>query len=145
MEARQGEVATPRWQHLGGDTKPSRRVRNNGERESLRGERCQAGDVERSYQRGKRFEGSSAFGKRDTTFGKWSGKQGEPHGRKQGATNLLGIAWSKPSKSGRTTRTEHVGGVASSGQRQIFGCAGSGREMQRRRRGPSMNLMRGVQ
>mgnify|MGYP003572137338 CR=1 FL=1 len=53
-----------------------------------------------------------------------SRKRGEPHGRMQGATNLQGVERSKPSKSGRTARTEHARSVAASSRRTGFGPSG---------------------
>lgn len=44
-------------------------------------------------------------------------KPGEPHDRHQGATNLEAAKWSKPSKSGRTTRAERVRDVAAPDRR----------------------------
>ena len=45
-------------------------------------------------------------------------RRGEPHGRLQGATDLQGMARSKPSKPGGTARTERVRDLASPGRRQ---------------------------
>lgn len=42
---------------------------------------------------------------------------GEPHDRHQGATNLEGARWSKPSQSGRTTRAERIRKVAAPDRR----------------------------
>jgi len=60
-------------------------------------------------------------------------KPGEPHDRHQGATNLEGTRWSKPSQPGGTARTERVRKVASPDRRrQRAGRQGSSRIPARR-------------
>lgn len=95
-------------------------------------------------RRGKSFEGCGAIGKGarecaradplvgtarvsrgsqcglDHTGGREtqaSRQRGEPHGWMQGAIDLRGIEWSKPSKSRGTARAERARGVAASGRR----------------------------
>jgi hypothetical protein len=66
---------------------------------------------------------------------KWSPKlkPGEPHDRHQGATNLEGTRWSKPSQPGGTARTERVRKVASPDRRRLrAGRRGSSRIRTRR-------------
>jgi len=46
-------------------------------------------------------------------------KHGEPHDRQQGATNLQSARWSKPSKSGGTTRAERTRDLARPGRRWL--------------------------
>jgi hypothetical protein len=50
---------------------------------------------------------------------------GEPQDRFQGATNLRRARWSKPPKSGGTTRAERVRNVASPGRRCLRAACGS--------------------
>jgi hypothetical protein len=54
-----------------------------------------------------------------TGSGRRGRKRLEPHGWKQGATNLQGSVRSKPSESGGTTRAEGVRCLATSGRRRI--------------------------
>ena len=56
--------------------------------------------------------------KRDDWRPSW--KQLEPHGRLQGAIDLQGKMWSKPSKSGGTTRAGDVQHVAVLDRREAF-------------------------
>jgi len=85
-----------------------------------------------TYRGGESSEGCDATGKgvfRLRAFGRRAGaswKRGEPHGRMQGATNLQGDAWSKPPKSGRTARAEHVRSLATPGRRAGLGSSRSG-------------------
>jgi hypothetical protein len=70
-------------------------------------------------------------------------KLGEPHGRLQGAINLQGILWRKPSKSGGTTRTERARRLAPQ-RRDWLRLVWSGHKMLMSAKGDSMNPMRGV-
>jgi hypothetical protein len=108
--------------NTGGPTSRNRKQR----REGIGGRRRAT-----TYAEGKASKGVTPPGKarpapslRATSRASW--KRGEPHGRMQGATNLQGAAWSKPPKSGRTARAEHVRSLATPGRRAGLGSSGSG-------------------
>jgi hypothetical protein len=72
---------------------------------------------------GKAVQASCGFGcgcpNQDGPTGANDLQLGEPHDRFQGATNLKSARWSKPSKSGGTTRAERVRKVAAPDQRRL--------------------------
>jgi len=95
--------------------RPGGETGNNGAREWCCGEHSglfggQSGDAASTIKEGKASKGGTPSGKAPNESSD-SGKgwqHGEPHGRLQGAINLQSAAWSKPLKSGGTTRAEHV-------------------------------------
>jgi hypothetical protein len=85
-----------------------------------RGGQGPTGNCRNRPVRRKSFEGesdASEEGRSSASVSAIGSKPGEPHDRLQGATNLRSRVRRKPPKSGRTTRAEHVQGVATLGPR----------------------------